>query len=332
MTRSSSSAAATAEVSGRDRGWPRHLLDVDELSLPEIQTLVTRARLLREHAEPRAEGNPALRGRRVALLFAEPSTRTRLSFEIAARNLSAEVLLLDPERSSLVKGESLADTARTLDALGADFLVLRHHRSGAPWAAARHFAGSVVNAGDGWHAHPTQALLDLLTLCRAFGSDDLRGRKVAIVGDLRHSRVGRSNAWSLTCAGADVWACAPAPLLRGFDELAGQLPADRLMTLTDDFAAALDGADAVMALRIQFERMGRESVSKPEYVARYRITEERLVAHGAPGAYFLHPGPVNEGIEVTREVARGPRSLVLEQVRNGVPMRMAVLSTLADRP
>ncbi|HUG46929.1 MAG TPA: aspartate carbamoyltransferase catalytic subunit [Candidatus Limnocylindria bacterium] len=321
------SVATAAETRRHGSGWPRHLLDVNDLSDEALERILRRAETHRAGLDRRHAPEQELSRRRVALLFAEPSTRTRLSFEIAARNLGAEVLVLEPGASSLVKGESLADTARTLDALGADFLVLRHHRSGAPWVAARHFSRSVVNAGDGWHAHPTQALLDLFTLRRALGTHDLRGRKIAIVGDLRHSRVARSNAWTLTCAGADVWACAPPELLRGFESLAEELPADRRLTLTDQLPAALADADAVMALRMQFERMSRRQPSRAEYVTRYQIDERRL-AGAAPGAFLLHPGPVNEGIEVTREVARGPRSLVLEQVRNGVPLRMAVLGGL----
>jgi aspartate carbamoyltransferase catalytic subunit len=308
----------------------RHLLDVDDLARDELATVMRRADEFVELIERRQVAAGALGGLRVALLFAEPSTRTRISFEIAARNLGADVTVLDPGGSSLVKGESLADTARTLGALGLDVLVLRHHRSGAPWAAARHFAGSVINAGDGWHAHPTQALLDLLTLRQAFGTDDLRGRKIVMVGDLRHSRVARSNTWSLTAAGAEVWACGPPDLLRGFDRLGADLPADRRLHITDDLESALAGADAVMALRIQFERMGHAAVPKSDYVSRYQITERRLARAGRD-AYFLHPGPVNEGIEVTREVARGPRSLVLRQVRNGVPARMAVLALVSRR-
>jgi aspartate carbamoyltransferase catalytic subunit len=306
----------------------RHLLDVDGFARHELLAVMRRADEYLELLEQRRSAQGVLSGLRVALLFAEPSTRTRLSFEIAARNLAAEVSVLDPGGSSQAKGESLADTARTLDALGFDVLVLRHHRSGAPWAAARHFEGSVINAGDGWHAHPTQALLDLLTLRQAFSTDHLVGRKIVIVGDLRHSRVARSNAWSLTAAGADVWACGPPELLRGFDRLCVDLPSDRQLTLTDDLDAALAGADAVMALRIQFERMGQAAISKADYVSRYQLTERRM-ARAGHDAYFLHPGPVNEGIEVTRDVARGPRSLVLRQVRNGVPVRMAALALVS---
>lgn len=317
-----------AERGGPGSAWPRHLLDVAELPFDDLERILRRAEILRQGPGAADDLSAALRGRRIALLFAEPSTRTRLSFEIAARNLSAEVLLLDPHSSSLAKGESLTDTSRTLAALGAHMLVLRHHRSGAPWVAARYFGGSVINAGDGWHAHPTQALLDLMTLRRAFGSPDLRGRKIAIVGDLRHSRVARSNAWSLTAAGAEVWACGPGELLRGFDRLTAELPAGRRLTLTADLTAALAGADAVMGLRIQFERMDQRTLSRSDYITRYQINEKRMRS-ASPEAFYLHPGPVNEGIEVTREVARGTRSLIVEQVRNGVPLRMAVLATLA---
>jgi aspartate carbamoyltransferase catalytic subunit len=294
----------------------RHLLDVDELAWADIERILARAARLRDDGKRLRPGNLAA-GRRVALLFAEASTRTRLSFEVAARNLGAETFVVEPGSSSMVKGETLVDTVRNLDALGFDALVLRHHRAGAPWVAARYFGGSVVNAGDGWHAHPTQALLDLFTLRRALG--DLSGKKVAIVGDLLHSRVARSNAWLLAGDGAELWVCGPQPWLRGWG--------GPQVNEATDLVAALEGADAVMGLRVQRERMRGSALPVDEYVTRYQITEERLAAH-APRAVYLHPGPINEGIEVTREVARGPRSLVLEQVCNGVPVRMAVLETL----
>lgn len=263
----------------------------------------------------------------VALLFAEPSTRTRLSFELAARRLGAQTYVLEPLSSSIVKGETFVDTVRNLDALGFSMLVVRHHRAGAAAVAARCFGGSVVNAGDGWHAHPTQALLDLYTLADHFGArvrsvdvrSSLRGRKIAIVGDVLHSRVAKSNVWTLTRSGADVWLCGPRAWLLGLEELP--------VNLTDRVESALRDADAVMALRVQKERMAL-GVSLAEYVEAYQITEARL-ARTAPKAVFLHPGPINEGVEVSREVARGARSLVLEQARNGVPVRMAVLSMLA---
>jgi len=302
----------------------KHLLDVDELNTEDAESILSQAGEYRAafDAGPPVPAAAPLAGGRIALLFAEPSTRTRLSFEIAGYALGAQTLVVDPGGSSLVKGESMADTVRTLDALGIDTLVLRHHRAGAPWVAARHFGGSVVNAGDGWHAHPTQALLDLLTLRRAFGATTdgtrrLAGAKVAIVGDVRHSRVARSNLTMLGQQGVDVWACGPSDWLRDW-------PGD---VATDDLDAALRGADAVMGLRVQRERMKGSAFDLGGYVARYQITEARMRL-AAPGARFMHPGPVNEGIEVTHEVATGPRSLVLEQVRNGVPVRMAVLAAV----
>jgi aspartate carbamoyltransferase catalytic subunit len=303
----------------------RHLLDVGELSAEDVESILARAGEFRRLLDRASPVPPLLAGKRVALLFAEPSTRTRLSFEIAARALGAETHVIDPGGSSLVKGESLADTARTLDALGIHVLVMRHHRAGAPWVAARHSGGSVVNAGDGWNSHPTQALLDLLTLRRAFGGGaqqgkGLAGRKIVIVGDLRHSRVARSNLLTLTAAGMEVWACGPAEWLRGW-------PGERTTT---ELEAALSGADAVMALRVQRERMRGSALGLDEYVARYQVTEPRMKL-AAPNARFMHPGPVNEGVEVTHEVVTGPRSLILEQVRNGVPVRMAVLAALANR-
>jgi aspartate carbamoyltransferase catalytic subunit len=309
----------------------QHLLDVTDLSAGAIELILERAEVARERVSTGSLPLDDLRGRRLALLFVEPSTRTRLSFEIAARNLSGDVVHVDVPTSSMVKGESIPDTVRTLHALGVETIVMRHPRSGAPWLAANYFPGHMLNAGDGWHAHPSQALLDLFTLRRAFGEHGLRGRKVAVVGDILHSRVCRSNLWTLTGAGAEVWLCGPRALLQGFEAWAKAMPADRRFNVTDDLDAALRDADAVMALRIQRERMDEALAgSLGEYVSRYRISEERL-GLARPAAPVLHPGPVNEGIEVTGELAAGPRSLVLEQVRNGVPVRMAILSLVAGR-
>lgn len=296
----------------------RHLLDVEDLTSSDIGNLLDRADGVRRSLEESTGSSTELKGRAVALLFAEPSTRTRLSFELAARRLGAETFVLEPISSSMVKGETLVDTVRNLDAIGFSVLVVRHHRAGAAAVAARYFGGSVINAGDGWHAHPTQALLDLFTLGRELGT--LAGRKVAIVGDVLHSRVAKSNVWTLTRAGAEVWLCGPPAWLRGLESLP--------VRLTSDLEAALSGADAVMGLRVQKERMSGGALSLADYVAQFQITERRL-ARDAPRAVYLHPGPINEGVEVTREVARGPRSLVLEQARNGVPVRMAVLAALA---
>lgn len=312
------------------RGAPawrwRHLLDVDQLTPEELELVMDRATLMdaqRNHNPPRD-----LAGRTLATLFAEASTRTRVSFELAGRALGADVVSLDAATSSLTKGESLVDTVRTLEALGASLLVIRHPRSGAAQTAAEHFSGHVVNAGDGWHAHPTQALLDLYTLRESLGADRVRGAKVLIVGDVLHSRVARSNIWTLTAMGVDLWLSGPPIFLRGFEAWARALPSDRRLTVTGDLDAGLKDAAAVMALRVQRERLeGAGAPSEAAYAARWGLTEERLRQH-APDSIVMHPGPVNEGVEVTPEVASGPRSRINRQVANGVVVRMAVLSLL----
>ena len=306
-----------------------HLLDVEQLSVDEIETILALATEIRDGLDRGEDFGTRLRGEHVVLLFAEPSTRTRLSFELAARRLGAETYTFDRASSSMTKGETLVDTVRNLDAIGFTMLVLRHHRAGAAWVAARHFSGHVVNAGDGWHGHPTQALLDVLTLRRAWGgnADALRGRKIAIVGDILHSRVARSNIWTLTQAGAELWLCGPPAWIRGFDELAKTLPSDRRLSVTDSLESAVAAADAVMGLRVQKERM-KSGLSASEYLDRYQVNA-RSFALAKPGAMYLHPGPINEGVEVTRDVCLGPRSLVLEQVRNGVPIRMSVLALVS---
>jgi len=282
---------------------------------------------MREIFERRRPRSDALKGVGVTNLFYEASTRTRVSFEVAAKHLSADVVNVSAGGSSIEKGESLLDTMRTLEALGARVLVIRHAVSGAPYLVAREFRGSVINAGDGRHAHPTQALLDLYTLRRHMPGGSLEGRKVVILGDVLHSRVARSNLWTLTAAGADVWICGPATLLRGFEAWAtAGVAGARRFTVTSDVRAALRDADAVMALRLQHERMAAGLLpSVHEYAARFGLTTERL-ADAAPGCLVMHPGPMNEGVEIAPDVANGPRSLITEQVANGVPIRMAVLA------
>jgi aspartate carbamoyltransferase catalytic subunit len=231
----------------------------------------------------------------------------------------------------VVKGESFLDTIRTLESLGADMLVLRHSLSGAPYLAAEHFGGSVINGGDGWHAHPTQALLDLFTIRERLPGRSVAGRKVVILGDILHSRVARSNIWSLTAAGADLWVCGPATLLRGFEAWAnaGTGPAGRRFHVTSDVGAALRDADVVMALRLQQERMASGLLpSLREYTARFGLTRERL-ALAKPDAVVMHPGPINEGVEIAPDVAEGLQSVITEQVSNGVAVRMALLYLLA---
>jgi aspartate carbamoyltransferase catalytic subunit len=323
---------ATAEVVWRHR----HLLDVDTLSWPEFELIMRTTDEMKGILARPIPKVPALNGRRVTTLFYEPSTRTRVSFETAARNLSADVVSVATATSSVTKGESLVDTLRTLEALGAEILVMRHSVSGAPYLAAQVFGGHVLNGGDGWHAHPTQALLDLYTMREHLPGRDLRGRKVAIVGDILHSRVARSNVWSLTAAGADLWLCGPATLLRGFDRWAaawasGKIPGHGRFQVSSDIAATLRDADVVMALRIQRERMQSGLLpSLREYAARFGLTLERL-ALAKPEAIVMHPGPINEGVEIAPDVAVSGRAVITEQVANGVAVRMALLYLLAGR-
>ncbi|HUQ43109.1 MAG TPA: aspartate carbamoyltransferase catalytic subunit [Candidatus Limnocylindria bacterium] len=325
------SQATTSDAAGT-AAWPhRHLLDTDVLTWPQIELVLDTARHMAEIVAGDRPRSAALKGIGVTNLFYEASTRTRVSFEVAAKHLSADVVNVAVSGSSIEKGESLLDTMRTLEALGAQVLVMRHATSGAPYLVAREFRGAVVNAGDGWHAHPTQALLDLFTLLRHVPGGSLRGRKVVILGDILHSRVARSNLWTLTAAGADVWVCGPTTLLRGFGAWAAAgVGGQRRFTVTSDVHAALAGADVVMALRIQKERMASGLLpSLGEYAARYGLTRERL-AGAAPGCLVMHPGPMNEGVEIAADVANGPSSLVTEQVANGVAVRMAVLALVAS--
>ena len=306
----------------------RHLLDVADLSLDELDVILRTADEMRTVVARPIPRIPALRGYTVTILFYEPSTRTRVSFEVAAKNLSADVVNVAAATSSVVKGESLLDTTRTLEALGADVLVVRHGRSGAPYLAAEVFGGHVINAGDGWHAHPSQALLDLYTLRDRLPGGRVAGRKVVIVGDILHSRVARSNVWTLTAAGADVWLCGPGTLLRGFEAWAQALPRERRLTVTTDLEAALAEADAIMPLRLQQERMeGGLLPTLREYAARYAITAERLRS-ARPKALVLHPGPMNEGVEIAPDVAASEASVITAQVTNGVAVRMALLFLL----
>jgi aspartate carbamoyltransferase catalytic subunit len=322
------SGDVTAEVMPATAGWRHpHLLDVDGLTRDELRTVLDLAASM---ADARDSGaSRPLAGWTVATLFAEASTRTRVSFELAARALGGDPVSLDAERSSLSKGESLIDTVRTLEALGARMLVVRHPRSGAPQLASEHFSGHVLNAGDGWHAHPSQALLDLFTLRQVLGEERLARARVAIVGDVLHSRVARSGIWALTCWGVDLWITGPTVFLRGFDAWARALPSDRRLSVTGDLATAITGADAVMALRVQRERLeGAGAPSEAAYAARWGLSEDRIARY-APDAIVMHPGPVNEGVELPPDVVSGPRSVITRQVANGVPVRMAAMALVA---
>jgi len=307
----------------------RHLLDADVLTRADIELVMRTTDEMREILARPIPKVPALRGTSVTILFYEASTRTRVSFEVAAKNLSADVVNIAAASSSVSKGESLVDTVRTIEALGADMVVMRHPASGAPYLAADVFGGSVLNGGDGWHAHPSQALLDLYTMRSRLPGGSLVGRKVVILGDALHSRVARSNIWTLTAMGADLWICGPSTLLRGFEAWAARGAAGRRFTVTSDVDAALRDADVVMALRIQKERMASGLLpSLREYAARYGLTTERLRA-AKPDVVVMHPGPMNEGVEIAADVAVDPRSVITAQVTNGVAVRMALLYLLA---
>ena len=296
----------------------RHLLDVDGMSRAELIMHLDLAAELRERRE-RGERLAALAGQAVGLAFLEPSTRTRVSFELAARALGGEVVDLSPGGSSVTKGESLVDTLRTLERTGIGTVVLRHSSSGAPHLAARTTGLRIVNAGDGTHAHPTQALLDALTLRDALGS--LEGARIAIVGDLVHSRVARSDLHALTTLGARVRVGGPPAMVAGFS-------AWPEIEVARSLEAALEGADAVMTLRIQLERAAGGAVpSLREYARTWGLTTERM-ALARPGAPVLHPGPTNEGVEISAELAASAASLIGRQVENGVAVRMAVLALL----
>jgi aspartate carbamoyltransferase catalytic subunit len=327
-------ASATAGVAPATAWHHRHLIDLDVVTWPEIELIMRTTEEMKHVLARPIRKVPALNGRRVTTLFYEASTRTRVSFETAARNLSADVVSVSTATSSVTKGESLVDTIRTLEALGAEILVMRHSVSGAPYLAAEIFGGHVLNGGDGWHAHPTQALLDLYTMREHIPGCDLHGRKVAIVGDILHSRVARSNIWSLTAAGADLWLCGPATLLRGMDRWAGAwaggaVPGHGRFNVTSDIDAALRDADVVMGLRIQRERMQAGLLpSLREYAARFQLNAER-VSLAKPDAIVMHPGPMNEGVEIAPDVAISGRSVITDQVANGVAVRMALLYLLA---
>jgi aspartate carbamoyltransferase catalytic subunit len=302
----------------------RHLLSAADLTRDDALLVLDTAEEMRSLVDRPIKKLPTLRGRTVVNLFFEDSTRTRISFEVAAKRLSADVINFAAKGSSVSKGESLKDTALTLQAMGADAVVVRHHASGAPHRLAQSewTSGSVINAGDGTHEHPTQALLDAFTMRRHLG--ELEGRRVAIVGDVLHSRVARSNALLLATLGADVTLVAPPTLLPvGVDTWPVQV--------SYDLDSVLPKADTVMMLRVQAERMNRSKggffPSAREYSRRYGLDLRRM-ALLPEHALVMHPGPMNRGMEITADVADAARSVIVEQVSNGVAARMAVLYLL----
>lgn len=298
----------------------RHLLGIAELTPGEILLILDTAVAMKEVGQRAIKKVPTLRGQTVANLFFEPSTRTRTSFEVAEKRLSADTLSIAVSTSSVVKGETLIDTVHNIEAMSPSMIVLRHASSGAAHLLSRVCRARIINAGDGMHEHPTQALLDAFTIREKKGR--LAGLKVAIIGDLLHSRVLRSNVLLLTRLGAEVWVCGPATLIPPGLEALGA----HVTTRVDD---AVADADAVMMLRIQLERMqGHFFPSLREYFLLFGLTEQRLKL-AKPECLVMHPGPINRGVEISSEVADGPQSVILEQVANGIAVRMAVLFLLA---
>jgi aspartate carbamoyltransferase catalytic subunit len=297
--------------------WRRKdLLGLEELTKDELELILSTAESFKEVSTREIKKVPALRGKTVVNLFYEPSTRTRVSFEVAAKRLSADVINIASETSSVKKGETLIDTGRNIEALKADIIVMRHNYSGAAVMLARNVNLSVINAGDGWHEHPTQALLDIFTLKEKLGK--IEGLNISIVGDIAHSRVARSNIWGLTKLGARVTVCAPKILIPEGIEKMG-------VVVTSDIDEALNYADAVNVLRMQFERDGETAFPKQlEYFKEFGITNDRL-KKARKDIIVMHPGPINRGIEMSSAVADGAHSVILEQVTNGIAVRMAVL-------
>ncbi|MBI5410552.1 MAG: aspartate carbamoyltransferase catalytic subunit [Nitrospirae bacterium] len=298
----------------------KDLTSIAALSTDEITLILETADSFKEVTGREIKKVPALRGKTVVNFFFEPSTRTRTSFELAAKRLSADVINFSPSSSSVVKGETLLDTARNIEAMQADIIVLRHPAAGAAETLARGVKSSVINAGDGWHEHPTQALLDLYTL-REKGLT-FKGLRVAIVGDIAHSRVARSNIYALTKLGAEVRAVGPPTMIpAGLDKLG--------VRVYYNLDEALQGVDAIMMLRLQLERQGRALFPTiREYSRLYGLTAERLKLAEA-GALVMHPGPINRGVEIAPEVADSFSSVILDQVSNGVAVRMGILYLLS---
>lgn len=297
----------------------KDLLGIKDLTVEEIELILETAEPMKDVIGRQIKKVPTLRGKTVINLFYEPSTRTRTSFELAGKYMSADTINISTSASSVVKGETLKDTAKTLEVMGADVVIIRHAAAGAPHILSKHLSASVINAGDGFHEHPTQALLDMFTMKQKKGS--LRGLKVAIVGDILHSRVARSNIWALNKVGAEVRVIAPSTLLPPEVEKLGVTPYTRI----ED---GLQDADVVMVLRMQLERQQKGLFPTiREYSRLYGVTAERAQL-AKPDALIMHPGPMNRGVEIAPEVADGVQSVINEQVTNGVAVRMALLYLL----
>src|SRR5580698_5466408 len=294
----------------------KHLLDIESLSAEDIVTVLDTAKAFKAVGERAIKKVPALRGKTVVNLFVEPSTRTRISFELAAQRLTADIINFSAEASSLKKGETLKDTARNLEALNADIIIIRHSATGAAHFLARFLNACVINAGDGAHEHPTQALLDTFTIREKKGR--IAGLNVTILGDILYSRVARSNIWALLKLGANVTLCGPSTLVPKVFEQMG-------CRVTYNVNEAIADADIINLLRIQHERQRKTMFpSLGEYTSLFGVTKARL-ALAKPDALIMHPGPINRGVEIDSETADSARSLIIDQVTNGLAVRMAVL-------
>ena len=294
----------------------KHLLGLENVKKSDIELLLDTAESFKEIMDRDVKKVPTLRGKSIVNLFYEPSTRTRTSFELAGKYLSADTINFTSSASSVRKGESLKDTAKTLEMMGVDAVIIRHNSSGAASYLTRHVSASVINAGDGTHEHPTQALLDMLTVRERKGT--LSGLKVAIIGDILHSRVARSNIFGFTKMGSEVYVAGPSTLMLPDIEQTGA-------KLAETIEEAVKDADVVIALRIQLERQQKALFPTiREYARLFGLNRDKL-ALARPDALLLHPGPVNRGIELTSEIIDGPQSVINQQVRSGVAVRMSVL-------
>ncbi len=303
----------------------KDLLGIENLSCGEILEILDTAESLQEVSSRPIKKVPTLRGKTVINLFYEASTRTRTSFEIAGKRLSADVINISASTSSVSKGETLIDTAKTLDSMASDCVVVRHASSGAPHALSKLLKSSIVNAGDGAHEHPTQALLDAFTIRQR--KRTLTGLKVAIIGDIAHSRVARSNLYLLTKFKSHVWLCAAPTLMPvAMDQMAGR--GNPYVHLTHSMEEAVTGADIIMMLRVQFERMSESFFPSVREYSRYYGLNRARVGQAKPDVIIMHPGPINRGVEIATDVADGPYSVILDQVAAGVAVRMAILYLL----
>lgn len=297
--------------------WKRKdLLGLEGLSAEEIELILQTADSFKEISQRPIKKVPTLRGQTVVLFFFEPSTRTRTSFELAAKRMSADIVNIQTNASSLTKGETLKDTAKNIEAMKVNIIIMRHSSSGAPYLLARSVKPSIINAGDGSHEHPTQGLLDIFTIKEH--KKKISGLNVSIIGDIAHSRVARSNIWGLTKLGAKVTVCGPATLMPPEIERLG-------VKVTYDVKEAIEGADVINMLRIQLERQGQSLIpSIRDYSMKFGLDAEKM-RYAKKDVLIMHPGPINRGVELTPEVADGPYSVILEQVTNGIAIRMAVL-------